>query len=115
MKGIDAAYFCVARADRPGSCDCELRSSRERNRRRNSSSLCRSDRRTASSTKQLLCRDSSIAEQVFDWSGLAVIHLRPPYFLGMAAESVAAARPAKRRSAENVQVGKGRRFTYRGG
>src|SRR3978361_193106 len=27
------------------------------------------------------CRDSFIAEQVFNWSGLAVIHLRPTYFL----------------------------------
>jgi NAD(P)H dehydrogenase (quinone) len=27
------------------------------------------------------CRDSFIAEQVFNWSGLDVIHLRPTYFL----------------------------------
>jgi NAD(P)H dehydrogenase (quinone) len=27
------------------------------------------------------CRDSFIAEQVFNWSGLSVIHLRPTYFL----------------------------------
>jgi NAD(P)H dehydrogenase (quinone) len=27
------------------------------------------------------CRDSFIAEQVFNWSGLPVIHLRPTYFL----------------------------------
>lgn len=27
------------------------------------------------------CRDSFIAEQVFNWSGLSVVHLRPTYFL----------------------------------
>ena len=27
------------------------------------------------------CRDSFIAEQAFNWSGLSVIHLRPTYFL----------------------------------
>jgi uncharacterized protein YbjT (DUF2867 family) len=27
------------------------------------------------------CRDSFIAEQVFNWSGLDVVHLRPTYFL----------------------------------
>jgi NAD(P)H dehydrogenase (quinone) len=27
------------------------------------------------------CRDGFIAEQVFNWSGLSVIHLRPTYFL----------------------------------
>src|SRR3978361_284035 len=27
------------------------------------------------------CRDSFIAEQVLNWSGLSVIHLRPTYFL----------------------------------
>jgi uncharacterized protein YbjT (DUF2867 family) len=38
----------------------------------------RSADRTSSSDS---CRDSFIAEQVFNWSGVPVIHLRPTYFL----------------------------------
>jgi uncharacterized protein YbjT (DUF2867 family) len=32
-------------------------------------------------SKSWSCRDSFIAEEVFNWSGLSVIHLRPTYFL----------------------------------
>ena len=32
-------------------------------------------------SKSYSCRDSFIAEQVLNWSGLPVIHLRPTYFL----------------------------------
>jgi uncharacterized protein YbjT (DUF2867 family) len=38
----------------------------------------RSARRESTSNS---CRDSFIAEQVLNWSGLAVVHLRPTYFL----------------------------------
>ncbi len=80
MKGIDAAYFVwpvqtglvhatvnFAQAAKETGVELiiSLLSQRSANRKSTSNS----------------CRDSFIAEQVFNWSGLAVIHLRPPYFL----------------------------------
>jgi NAD(P)H dehydrogenase (quinone) len=40
-----------------------------------------SQRSARRESKSDSCRDSFIAEQVLNWSGLAVIHLRPTYFL----------------------------------
>jgi NAD(P)H dehydrogenase (quinone) len=40
-----------------------------------------SQRSARRESKSDSCRDSFIAEQVLNWSGLAIIHLRPTYFL----------------------------------
>src|SRR3984893_4172593 len=40
-----------------------------------------SQRSARRESKSWFCRDSYIAEQVLNWSGLAVVHLRPTYFL----------------------------------
>ncbi len=40
-----------------------------------------SQRSARRGSKSHSCRDSYIAEQVFNWSGLGIVHLRPTYFL----------------------------------
>jgi uncharacterized protein YbjT (DUF2867 family) len=64
MEGVDAAYFVWPVKEGGVSTVINL-SQRSANRH----------------SKSWSCRDSFIAEEVFNWSGLPVIHLRPTYFL----------------------------------
>ena len=65
-----------------------------------------SQRSARRGSKSHSCRDSYIAEQVFNWSGLGIVHLRPTYFLRVAALSLATALPAEGHFA--LAAGRGR-------
>jgi NAD(P)H dehydrogenase (quinone) len=79
LDGIDAAYFVWPVA--PGLLTAVVNfahAAREAGTKAVLNPSQRSADRTSSSDS---CRDSFIAEQVFNWSGVPVIHLRPTYFL----------------------------------
>jgi NAD(P)H dehydrogenase (quinone) len=79
MEGIDTAYFVWP--VQPGLIHAVvnfIQAAKEAGVRTVINLSQRSANRGSTSHS---CRDSFIAEQVFNWSGLAVIHLRPTYFL----------------------------------
>jgi NAD(P)H dehydrogenase (quinone) len=79
MEGVDAAYFVWP--VQPGLIHAVvnfIQAAKEAGVRTVINLSQRSANRGSTSHS---CRDSFIAEQVFNWSGLAVIHLRPTYFL----------------------------------
>jgi NAD(P)H dehydrogenase (quinone) len=79
MQGTDAAYFVWP--VQPGLIDATVNfilAAKESGVRVAINLSQRSANRDSTSHS---CRDSFIAEQVFNWSGLSVIHLRPTYFL----------------------------------
>ena len=79
MEGVDAAYFVWP--VQPGLIDAVvnfIQAAKEAGVKTVINLSQRSANRDSTSNS---CRDSFIAEQVFNWSGLSVIHLRPTYFL----------------------------------
>lgn len=79
MEGVDAAYFVYPVQD--GLIEATVnfaQAAREANIGYVVNLSQRSANRTSASHS---CRDSWIAEQVLNWSGLPVTHLRPTYFL----------------------------------
>lgn len=79
MQGVDAAYFVWPVA--PGLLTAVVnfaQAAKETGVRTIVNLSQRSANRESDSDS---CRDTYIAERVFDWSGVGVIHLRPTYFL----------------------------------
>lgn len=79
MTGIEAAYFVWPVA--PGLIDATVNFAQAARETGVSAIINLSQRSADRHSKSHSCRDSFIAEQVFNWSGLPVIHLRPTYFL----------------------------------
>ena len=75
MPPISSGRCSPASSMRPST------SPRPRRKRGSRSSINLSQRSANRDSTSHSCRDSFIAEQVFNWSGLSVIHLRPTYFL----------------------------------
>jgi uncharacterized protein YbjT (DUF2867 family) len=79
MEGVDAAYFVWP--VQPGLIHAAvnfIQAAKEAGVKFVINLSQRSANRDSTSNS---CRDSFIAEQVFNWSGLPVVHLRPTYFL----------------------------------
>jgi uncharacterized protein YbjT (DUF2867 family) len=79
MKGVDAAYFVYPVA--PGQIQATAyfaQAARENNVKAVLNLSQRSANRASTSDS---CRDTFLGEEVFNWSGVPVIHLRPTYFL----------------------------------
>ena len=79
MEGIDAAYLVYP--VQPGLIDATVNFAQAAKEAGVSAVINLSQRSADRHSKSDSCRDHYIAEQVLDWSGLAVIHLRPTYFL----------------------------------
>ena len=79
MKGMDAAYFVYPVA--PGLLAAIVNFAQAAKETNLSFILNLSQRSANRYSKSDSCRDSYIAEQVLNWSGVPVIHLRPTYFL----------------------------------
>jgi NAD(P)H dehydrogenase (quinone) len=79
MEGVDAAYFVwPVQPDLIPAVVNFIQAAKESSVKIAINLSQRSANRASTSHS---CRDSFIAEQVFNWSGLSVIHLRPTYFL----------------------------------
>jgi NAD(P)H dehydrogenase (quinone) len=79
MEGVDAAYFVwPVQPDLIPAVVNFIQAAKESGVKIAINLSQRSANRDSTSHS---CRDSFIAEQVFNWSGLSVIHLRPTYFL----------------------------------
>jgi len=79
MNGVEAAYFVWP--VQPGLINATVnfaQAAKETGVKTVVNLSQRSANRESSSNS---CRDTFIAEEVFNWSGLPVIHLRPTYFL----------------------------------
>ena len=79
MQGVDAAYFVWP--VQPGLINATVnfaQAARETGVKTVLNLSQRSANRESSSDS---CRDTYIAEEILNWSGLPVIHLRPTYFL----------------------------------
>ena len=79
MEGADAAYFVWPVA--PGLIHATVNFAQAAKEASVSTVINLSQRSANRNSTSNSCRDSFIAEQVFNWSGLSVIHLRPTYFL----------------------------------
>ena len=79
MQGVDAAYFVWP--VQPGLIHATVNFAQAAKEANVSTILNLSQRSARRESKSDSCRDSYIAEQVLNWSGLPVIHLRPTYFL----------------------------------
>ncbi|WLB15790.1 NmrA family NAD(P)-binding protein [Bradyrhizobium japonicum] len=79
MDGVDAAYFVWPVA--PNLIHATVNFAQAAKEAGVSTVINLSQRSANRYSKSDSCRDSFIAEQVFNWSGVAVIHLRPTYFL----------------------------------
>jgi NAD(P)H dehydrogenase (quinone) len=79
MKGRDAAYLVWPVA--PGLIQATVNFAQAAKETDVSTIVNLSQRSANRFSTSNSCRDSFIAEQVLNWSGLAVIHLRPTYFL----------------------------------
>ena len=79
MKGVDAAHFCWPVA--PGLINAGVNFIQAAKEAGVSTVLNLSQRSANRYSTSDSCRDSFICEQVFNWSGLKVVHLRPTYFL----------------------------------
>jgi NAD(P)H dehydrogenase (quinone) len=79
MEGVDAAYFCWP--VKPGLIHAAVNFAQSAKEAGVSTIINLSQRSANRDSTSDACRDSFIAEQVFNWSGLSVIHLRPTYFL----------------------------------
>lgn len=79
MQGVDAAYFVYPVA--PGQIQATAyfaQAARENGLKAVLNLSQRSANRESSSDS---CRDTFLGEEIFNWSGVPVIHLRPTYFL----------------------------------
>jgi NAD(P)H dehydrogenase (quinone) len=79
MEGANAAYFVWPVA--PGLIHATVNFAQAAKEADVSTVINLSQRSANRDSTSNSCRDSFIAEQVFNWSGLSVIHLRPTYFL----------------------------------
>jgi uncharacterized protein YbjT (DUF2867 family) len=79
MEGCDAAYFVWPVA--PGLLTAVVNFSQAAKEAGVGTIVALSQRSADRNSTSDSCRDSFIAEQVFNWSGVPVIHLRPTYFL----------------------------------
>jgi NAD(P)H dehydrogenase (quinone) len=79
MEGADAAYFVWPVA--PGLIHATVNFAQAAKEAGVSTIINLSQRSANRFSTSNSCRDSFIAEQVFNWSGLPVVHLRPTYFL----------------------------------
>jgi NAD(P)H dehydrogenase (quinone) len=79
MEGIDAAYLVYP--VQPGLLDAAVNFAQAAKEAGVSAAVNLSQRSADRHSKSLSCKESFIAEQVLNWSGLAVTHLRPTYFL----------------------------------
>jgi NAD(P)H dehydrogenase (quinone) len=79
MEGADAAYFVWPVA--PGLIHAAVNFAQAAKEAGVSTVINLSQRSANRFSTSNSCRDSFIAEQVLNWSGLSVIHLRPTYFL----------------------------------
>src|SRR5271165_5586662 len=79
MKGTDAAYFVYP--VQPGLIDATVNFAQAAKEATVSAIVNLFQRSADRNSKSNSCRDTFIAEQVLNWSGLAVTHLRPTYFL----------------------------------
>jgi uncharacterized protein YbjT (DUF2867 family) len=79
MEGVDAAYFVWPVA--PNLLHATVNFAQAAREADVSTIINLSQRSANRLSKSDSCRDTFIAEQVFNWSGLRIIHLRPTYFL----------------------------------
>ena len=79
MYGVDAAYFVWP--VKPGLLHAVVNFAQAAKETGVKTIINLSQRSANRESKSDSCRESFIAEQVFNWSGLPVIHLRPTYFL----------------------------------
>ncbi len=79
MEGADAAYFVWPVA--PGLIHAIVNFAKAAREAGVSTIINLSQRSANRFSTSNSCRDSFIAEQVLNWSGVPVIHLRPTYFL----------------------------------
>ncbi len=79
MDGVDAAYFVYPVA--PGLIEATVNFTQAAKEASVTAIVNLSQRSANRSSASHSCRDSWIAEQVMNWSGLPVTHLRPTYFL----------------------------------
>lgn len=79
MEGTEAAYFVWPVA--PGLIHATVNFAQAAKEAGVSTLINLSQRSANRDSASNSCRDSFIAEQVLNWSGLSVIHLRPTYFL----------------------------------
>jgi uncharacterized protein YbjT (DUF2867 family) len=79
MEGADAAYFVWPVA--PGLIHATVNFAQAAQEAGVSTIINLSQRSANRFSTSNSCRDSFIAEQVLNWSGLPVVHLRPTYFL----------------------------------
>jgi NAD(P)H dehydrogenase (quinone) len=79
MRGIDAAYFVWP--VQPGLISAAVNFAQAARETGVKTIINLSQRSADRESTSDSCRDSYITEQVFNWSGVPVIHLRPTYFL----------------------------------
>src|SRR5258707_1256029 len=79
MEGVDAAYLCWP--VKPGLIHATVNFAQAAKETGVSTIINLSQRSANRESTSDSCRDSFIAEEVFNWSGVPVIHLRPTYFL----------------------------------
>ncbi|MDX6458405.1 MAG: hypothetical protein QOE55_2102 [Acidobacteriaceae bacterium] len=79
MEGIDAAYFVYP--VQPGLIEATVNFAQAAKEAAVAAIVILSQRSANRTSVSHSCRDSWIAEQVLNWSGLPVTHLRPTYFL----------------------------------
>ena len=79
MQDVEAAYFVWP--VQPGLIHATVNFAQAAKEAGISTAINLSQRSANRNSTSNSCRDSFIAEQVFNWSGLSVIHLRPTYFL----------------------------------
>jgi NAD(P)H dehydrogenase (quinone) len=79
MQGTDAAYFVWP--VQPGLIEATVNFIQAAKEAGGNVAINLSQRSANRDSTSIACRDSFITEQVFNWSGLSVIHLRPTYFL----------------------------------
>ena len=79
MKGIDAAYFVYP--VQIGLIEATVNFAQAAKEASVSFVINLSQRSASRTSSSFSCRDTWIAEQLLNWSGLPVTHLRPTYFL----------------------------------
>ena len=79
MEGVDAAYLVYP--VQPGLINATVNFALAAKEAGVSAIINLSQRSADRHSKSDSCKDTFIAEQVLNWSGLAVTHLRPTYFL----------------------------------
>lgn len=79
LEGVEAAYFVYPVA--PGLITATVNFAQAAKEAGTKAVLNLSQRSADRNSSSDSCRDTFIAEEVFNWSGVPVVHLRPTYFL----------------------------------